>query len=111
MRQTTRLEPHLRDMVGGLSTFQSSFCHSPRVETCPLDTLHAVSAIGTRLAFYSLDARNPRAAIVPAAIPRDPERVNDTAPVRLWAHDVLEAEGEAQLRAVVAEIKAGAEVL
>ena len=73
--------------------------------TCPLDTLHAVSAFGTKLAFYSLERGDNHAQITPHAIPRDPTWESDTVPVDRWNYDILEAEGEAQFRAVVDKIK------
>ncbi|KIK29676.1 hypothetical protein PISMIDRAFT_88474, partial [Pisolithus microcarpus 441] len=63
---------------------------------CPIPTLHAVSAVGTRLFFYHLDTTN-----VPLA--------NDTAPVERWDYDVLDVNGEARLHAVVDEMKEACE--
>ncbi|KAH9164908.1 hypothetical protein EDB89DRAFT_2116187 [Lactarius sanguifluus] len=76
-------------------------------EHCPLDTLHAVSAFGTRLCFYSLDVENRGARIDPRRIDGDPDMVNDYAPAVRWSRDVLEASGEDKLLAVIDEIKAG----
>ncbi|KAH8997721.1 hypothetical protein EDB86DRAFT_2803532, partial [Lactarius hatsudake] len=76
-------------------------------EHCPLDTLHAVSAFGTRLCFYSLDMENRGARIDPRRIDGDPDMVNDYAPAVRWNRDVLEASGEDKLLAVIDEIKAG----
>ena len=39
-------------------------------------------------------------------IPQHPTRVNDSALMERWGCDVLDAEGEARLRAVVDSIKA-----
>ncbi|EMD38600.1 hypothetical protein CERSUDRAFT_49068 [Gelatoporia subvermispora B] len=72
---------------------------------CPIPMLHAVSAMGTRLCFYSLDTTDPNANILPLAIQRHPTRVSDTAPAERWDCDVLDAQGEARLLAVVEEIK------
>ncbi|KAM6489200.1 hypothetical protein JOM56_015370 [Amanita muscaria] len=66
-------------------------------EHCPLDTLHAVSALGTRLCFYSLDVKNRAARIDPPRIDRDPDMVNDYSPAERWNRDVLEASGEDKL--------------
>lgn len=74
------------------------------IGACPLNTLHAVSALGTSLSFYTLDTTNADAEIVPAAIPRHPSKVNDTAPAARWAYDILEPAGEEQFRNVVEEI-------
>ena len=76
------------------------------VENCPLKTLHAITAIGTMLCFYSVDTENPHARIQPTAIRRfDPEVVNDVAPEDRWAYDILGPSGEERFRAVVEEIK------
>lgn len=78
-----------------------------RAEHCPLDTLYAVSALGTKLCFYSLDVKNRAAKINPPRIDRDPDTVYDCAPTERWDRDVLEASGEDKLLAVINEIKAG----
>jgi hypothetical protein len=77
------------------------------VQNCPLHTLHAISALGTKLCFYSLDVRNRGARINPPRIQRDPDTVNDYAPAERWSYDVLEPNGEASLLAVINEIKIG----
>ncbi|KIJ47999.1 hypothetical protein M422DRAFT_163242 [Sphaerobolus stellatus SS14] len=61
----------------------------------PLETLYAVSALGTKLCFYSLDTTDNNAEIVPAAIPRRPTRMNDTATEDRWDYDILEPVGGA----------------
>lgn len=76
-------------------------------EYCPLGTLHAVSALGTKLCFYSLDVKNRAARIDPPRVNRDPDTVNDYAPTERWNRDVLEASGEDKLLAVINEITAG----
>jgi hypothetical protein len=76
-------------------------------ENCPLGTLHVVSALGTKLCFYSLDVKNRASRINPPRIDRDPDTVNDYAPAERWDRDVLEASGEDKLLAVINEIKAG----
>ncbi|KLO16615.1 hypothetical protein SCHPADRAFT_887678 [Schizopora paradoxa] len=48
---------------------------------CPIDTLYGISALGTKLCFYTLDTKNANADIVPAAIARHPTRLNHVAPV------------------------------
>lgn len=73
---------------------------------CPIPTLHAVSAMGTRLCFYRLDTTNVAAEIVPRGILHDPHEMNaDSPPEERWDCDVLDANGEERLRAVVEEIK------
>lgn len=69
--------------------------------TCPLSKRHAVSAIGTRLCFYSAEAGH---TITPPRIVGDHRFITDTAPLRRWDCDVLEAEGAARLKVVVHEI-------
>ncbi|KAF9651972.1 hypothetical protein BDM02DRAFT_3153944 [Thelephora ganbajun] len=77
------------------------------VEGYPLETLHAVSAMGKKLCFYSLDTTHDDADIVPAAIPRHLTRVNDSAPKDRWALDVLDPAGEGRLREITQEITDG----
>ncbi|KIJ47964.1 hypothetical protein M422DRAFT_28505, partial [Sphaerobolus stellatus SS14] len=74
------------------------------VEACPLETLYAVCALGTKLCFYSLNTTDNKVQIVPAAIPRDPARINDTAPKNRWDCDILEPVGEGRLREIVQTI-------
>ncbi|KAK0211988.1 hypothetical protein IW262DRAFT_1412865 [Armillaria fumosa] len=70
--------------------------------SCPLDTLHAVSAFGTRLSFYQYD-RETR--IIPSRITPDPEREADIAPLSRWDCDILEDEGSQRFQDIVAAIK------
>ena len=65
--------------------------------------LYGVSAIGRRLYFYCLEKTPPYASVQPTGIARALNRLNDTAPIRLWDRDVLEDGGEQGLRAVVKE--------
>ncbi|KAI9442676.1 hypothetical protein H4582DRAFT_1303276 [Lactarius indigo] len=66
-------------------------------EHCPLDTLHAVSALGTKLCFYRLDVKNRAARIDPPRIDRDPDMVNDYAPAERWNRDALGGERQRQV--------------
>ncbi|KAI9566199.1 hypothetical protein HD554DRAFT_2221544 [Boletus coccyginus] len=77
----------------------------------PIPILHAVSAFGSRLCFYHLDTANTAAGIfiLPRRIPHHPTMMNDTAPMERWNCDVMDAEGETRLRAVVDSIKAACE--
>lgn len=84
-------DEEIRARLGGLAS------------RCPIQTLHAVSAMGTRLRFYSLDTTNV------AGIPQHPTGVTDTAPKETWDCDVLDANGEARLRAVLDAIKEACE--
>ena len=69
---------------------------------CPLSKLHAISAIGTKLCFYTAEAG--RAIITPPRIVADDQLSIDTAPLGRWDCDVLEAGGAARLKALVHEI-------
>ncbi len=76
-------------------------------DMCPTSTLHGISAMGTEIAFYSLDLQSPQAPIVPQYIPRDLEMGNDPGvPREQWSLDVLSEEGEIEIRRVADEIKA-----
>jgi len=77
------------------------------VAQCPLQTLHAVSVLGTSLCFYSLDTRDTNGKILPLKIPRHPTVVNDYAPENQWEYDVLGEEGEAKLRDIIVEVSQG----
>jgi hypothetical protein len=77
-----------------------------KLEKCPIPTLHAVSALGTKLCFYQVDTTTDEPEILPRAITRRPTVVNDTAPQKRWDCDILEPRGEAKFRQVVDEIKA-----
>ena len=77
------------------------------VYKCPLETLYAASALGPKLCFYSLDAKDNGAEIMPRAIPRRPTRLNDTAPADGWDCDLLVPAGERRLREVMHKVKDG----
>ena len=63
--------------------------------SCPLRTLYAVSVMGTKLYFYSVDTQNSDGKItMPASIPGNPTRLIDMAPKDRWALDILEPTGE-----------------
>ncbi|KAL6308958.1 hypothetical protein BKA93DRAFT_724946 [Sparassis latifolia] len=86
---------------------QIRHCIEDLVGRCPIPTLHAVSAMGTRLCFYRQDTGPGAGPILPIGIARHPERVNDVARAERWDCDILDPEGEARFRAVVEEIKVG----
>ncbi len=65
--------------------------------------LHGVSALGVQLAFYNYDAATQ--VVEPRAIPRDPIRVNDTAPAVRWSVDLLSDEGYQQVIELATEVK------
>ncbi|KAI8996271.1 hypothetical protein BD414DRAFT_409153, partial [Trametes punicea] len=75
------------------------------VGKCPLGTLRAISALGTKLCFYSLDTTDNDAEIMPRALPRHLTKVNDTAPANRWDCDILEPAGEERFREIVQRIK------
>ena len=72
---------------------------------CPLPTLHGVSAIGTKLCFYTIDKATME--MTPQQIARHPTRVNDIAPAHRWDCDILAPGGETRLKAVFQEIIEG----
>ena len=65
--------------------------------------LHGVSALGVQLAFYRYDAATR--VLEPPAIPRDPVRVNDTAPAARWSVDLLSDEGHQRVVALATKVK------
>jgi len=71
------------------------------VPYCPLPTLHAVCAFGTRLAFYTVTTGQ---AILPlrAAALRPHE---DTTPADWWDCDLLEDDGAIRLKEVINKIR------
>ena len=73
------------------------------ISFCPLSKLHAVSAMGTKLRFYTAEAGG---AITPLRIVSDDQFSIDTAPLECCDCDVLEVEGGARLKTVVYEIHA-----
>ena len=67
----------------------------------PLPTLHAVSAMGTRLRFYSKPWNGP---VTPHCIPPDPDLLLE---VEHWDYDILEEDGVQKFQAIVDEITKG----
>jgi hypothetical protein len=65
--------------------------------------LYGISALGTKICLYKyeVDAQ----VLFPERIERDPELINDTAPIDRWDFNVLEEDGERRLRELVSEIK------
>jgi len=80
---------------------------------CPLPTMHAISALGTTLCFYSLNTADDDGEILPLRIPRHPAEVNDCdyAPANQWEYNLLEEGGEAKLRAIIEEVLQGCAAL
>jgi len=83
--------------------WQMRECIRELIGALQIPILHGVSALGTRLAFYQYDAET--AIIKPFAIPRDPIRVNDTAPRLRWHTDVLSEQGVQLVELIADEIK------
>ncbi|KAF9531424.1 hypothetical protein CPB83DRAFT_849006 [Crepidotus variabilis] len=72
------------------------------LDDCPIPVLHAISAIGTQLCFFT---KRINERVNPLAIPPDNTYENDTAPRERWNYNVLEEAGVQKLRDVVEEIK------
>ena len=72
------------------------------ISICPLSKIHAVSAMGTKLCFYTAEAGR---VISPLRIVAGVHFAIDTAPLERWDCDVLEVEGAARLKAIVNEIQ------
>jgi len=69
-----------------------------------LPVIHGVSALGTRLCFYSYTRDDN--VLDPPRIPPDVERMNDVAPAARWNFDILSDEGVARMTHVANEVKA-----
>jgi hypothetical protein len=68
-----------------------------------LSELRGISALGTKLCFYSLD--KSLESLTPIAIPRNDAYINDTAPVDRWDLDVLTDDGYNRFMDVCNEVK------
>ena len=66
--------------------------------------LPGVIAFGTRMAFYEYVAATN--TLTPHVVSPDPDSLNDVAPAERWSYDLLEANGIAQMRQVVEDVKA-----
>lgn len=60
--------------------------------------------MGSRLCFYHMDTTDVEPVIISLNVPYAPR--DDTAPMERWDCDVLDAVGEARLRAGVDSVKA-----
>ena len=69
-----------------------------------LSELRGISALGTKLCFYSLD--KSLESLTPLAIPRNEAYINDTAPVARWDSDMLTDNGYDRFMGVCNEVKA-----
>jgi hypothetical protein len=72
------------------------------VEDCPIPYLHAVSALGTKLCFYTFCRE--QAAIIPPRVPSEHKTVVDVAPSARWEIDLLTESGVELLRHTVAGV-------
>jgi hypothetical protein len=90
-----QMRGRLRDLVG----------------QCPLSNLRGVSAIGTKLCFYTARQTGNNLTVEPQRIPADPQLTTDTAPQSRWDVDVLEEDGFIRLTEVVSMIKKECETL
>ena len=73
-----------------------------------LSELHGISALGTKLCFYSLN--KSLESLTPLAIPRNETYINDTAPVDCWDSDILTDNGYNRFKGVCDKVKALATV-
>ena len=97
----------LRDLIGRLdftnyaieNLYMDVLHHT---DDCPTPTLHAISAMGTKVRFYKLNREEGE--IKPLALPEYSAKVNDTALTEDWGCDIVEVGAEDRLRAVVDEI-------
>ncbi|KAL4253898.1 hypothetical protein ABKN59_004211 [Abortiporus biennis] len=71
---------------------------------CPLPVLHVISAMGTKLCFYS--KHQDAHCIQPSYISTCPYET-DTAPVERWNYDIREEEGLQKFITIIREIKQG----
>lgn len=68
-----------------------------------MPVFHGVSAMGTRLCFYS--KFHDEDAVYPPQISVTPETTDAAPPPERWNCDILEDEGEERFRCVVGAIK------
>lgn len=68
-----------------------------------IDTLHGVSAFGTKLAFYQMDKAT--GALNSVQIQRDLQVASPTAPRGWWGWDIVEEAGATKFKEIVADVK------
>lgn len=74
------------------------------LEDCPISKLRAISAFGTKLAFYSADKVTRH--IEPISIQNSINVITDTAPIQWWEeNDVLNKECSCKLLDIINTIK------
>ncbi|THH08901.1 hypothetical protein EW146_g8848 [Bondarzewia mesenterica] len=74
-----------------------------------LPVLYGISAIGTKLCFY--EHETAQRCMSPQHILNDPDLITNVMPKEQWDCDVLEADGEQRLRALVGQIMEACEHL
>jgi len=72
--------------------------------SCPIGTLYGISAMGTKLRFYTLDLTLPNSHIMPEYVAPNLAYMVDTVPARHWEYDILTPQGEDKLREVAEAI-------
>ncbi|KAF9467527.1 hypothetical protein BDZ94DRAFT_1248323 [Collybia nuda] len=72
------------------------------VSSAAIPTLHAVSAFGTRLCFYSIQEGS---SIAPLSVIPDPDLLVETVPSDRWDCDLLDDDGAIRLKEVVNKIR------
>jgi hypothetical protein len=76
--------------------------------TLAIPRLYEVSAMGTCLSLY--EYKKATGVPLPPAIVPDPTIVNDVAPGECWNYELLEAIGEENFRAIVADVATSATI-
>lgn len=76
--------------------------HLTLIDDYPIPVLYVISAMGTRLCFYT---KRPGQPVYPWAITAELVYETDTARQEPWDCDILEEEGEQRFRAMIEEIK------
>jgi len=75
----------------------------------PLPRLHGISAMGQRLAFYSLDKSNGN--VDPEYVERSRTRIMDVVPTNRWDLDITTAAGYERFMEVVNDVRGMVEAL
>jgi hypothetical protein len=78
--------------------------HELYCQSLPVPKLYGICAMGTDFAAYECTLWT--GDVSPPSIPRDPDVLNDVAPLARWEYKLLEADGEEKFRSIVAEAKA-----
>jgi hypothetical protein len=100
-----QVRSRLVDHHGPFLRFSLFFCVCKLIdfaEECPIPRLHAVSALGTRLCFYTFNCDTM--TIHPLRNASDPDVITDVAPAAQWEFDLLDENGEQKLREIIADV-------